>query len=81
MSLQSFQSVHKSLSSLKKVIGGTALLDEKVSKLADNLMRQETPPSWQKMWEGPEEPIEYLTTVVARFEQGQYFIIHLFITH
>ena len=73
--------MHKSLSSLKKVIGGTALLDEKVSKLADNLMRQETPPSWQKMWEGPEEPIEYLTTVVARFEQGQYFITHLFITH
>ena len=42
------------------------MLDEKVSRLADNLMKQQTPQSWQKMWEGPEEPVEYITTIVTR---------------
>jgi dynein heavy chain 2 len=60
------QTVHKSLSGLTKVIRGTALVDDKVSRLADNLMNLTTPATWQKMWEGPEDPIEYITTIVAR---------------
>ncbi len=61
------QTVHKSLSGLTKVIRGTALVDEKVSRLADNLMKQQTPAAWQKMWEGPEEPVQYITTIVTRY--------------
>jgi len=38
-------------------------VDEKVSRLADNLMRQATPPAWQKVWEGPEEPAEYIKAI------------------
>jgi hypothetical protein len=72
-----FQTVHKSLSALTKVIRGTALVDEAVSKLADNLMRQQTPPNWQKMWEGPEEPAEYITTIVARYIHSKIFIRYL----
>ena len=60
------QKVHKSLVSLSKVIRGSSLLDETVSKLADHLMKQETPPQWQKMWEGPEEPIEYIKMIVSK---------------
>ena len=60
------QKVHKSLVSLSKVIRGTALLDETVSKLADLLMRQETPPSWQTLWEGPEDPMEYIKVIVVK---------------
>ena len=52
------QKVHKSLVGLSKVIRGTALLDETVSKLADFLMRQQTPPMWQNLWEGPEDPMD-----------------------
>lgn len=38
-------------------------MDEKVSRLADNIMKQTTPPSWQKVWEGPEEPAEYIKAI------------------
>ncbi len=41
--VQLIQAIHKSMSGLVKVIRGTQLLDEKVSTLADSLMRQETP--------------------------------------
>ena len=64
--VQLLQKVHKSLVSLSKVIRGTSLLDENVSKLADYLMRQETPPSWQKVWEGPEDPIDYIRVIVVK---------------
>ena len=60
------QKVHKSLVGLSKVIRGTSLLDEPVSKLADFLMRQETPPAWQKLWEGPEDPWDYIKVIVAK---------------
>ncbi len=67
LTLTFLQTVHKSLSGLTKVIRGTALVDEKVSRLADNLMKQQTPAAWQKMWEGPEEPVQYITTIVTRY--------------
>ena len=54
------QKVHRSLVGLSKVIRGSILVDESVSKLADKLMSQETPPGWQSLWEGPEDPIEYI---------------------
>ena len=60
------QTIHKSMASLVKVIRGTQLLDEKVSQLADSLMKQETPSKWQKMWDGPEDPMLYIKTVVAK---------------
>ena len=60
------QKVHKSLVGLSKVIRGTALLDETVSKLADFLMRQQTPPLWQSLWEGPEDPMEYIKVIVSK---------------
>ena len=60
------QKVHKSLVGLSKVIRGTALLDETVSKLADFLMRQETPSLWQTIWEGPEDPMDYIKVIVAK---------------
>ena len=60
------QKIHKSLVGLSKVIRGTALLDEAVSKLADFLMRQETPSLWQKLWEGPEDPMDYIKVIVAK---------------
>ena len=42
--LSLIQKVHRSLVSLSKVIRGSILIDESVSKLADKLMGQETPP-------------------------------------
>ena len=65
------QKMHKSLSGLSKVIRGQQLLDEEVSKLADSLLRQETPAKWLKMWDGPEDPLEYIETVVAKVSEVQ----------
>ena len=60
------QSIHKSMASLVKVIRGTQLLDEKVAQLADSLMKQETPSRWQKIWDGPEDPMLYIKVVVEK---------------
>ena len=65
------QSIHKALSGLSKVIRGSALLDEKVSKLADSLLRQETPGNWNKMWDGPEDPMDYLQVIVQKSNEVQ----------
>ncbi|XP_069942834.1 cytoplasmic dynein 2 heavy chain 1 isoform X1 [Cherax quadricarinatus] len=60
------QTVHRSLAQLSKVIRGTLLLTTSVQELADSLLRQETPGSWQKMWEGPEDPLDYLRSIIRR---------------
>ena len=60
------QAIHKSMASLVKVIRGTMLLEDKVSQLAGSLMRQETPNRWQKLWEGPEDPMLYVRIVVDK---------------
>uniref|UniRef100_A0AAV2J329 Cytoplasmic dynein 2 heavy chain 1 n=1 Tax=Knipowitschia caucasica TaxID=637954 RepID=A0AAV2J329_KNICA len=58
--------IHNSLAALSKVIRGTQLLNPEVEKLATALLNQECPLTWQKSWEGPEEPMQYLREVVAR---------------
>ena len=60
------QFIHKSMASLVKVIRGTQLLDEKVAQLAGSLMKQETPSRWQKIWDGPEDPMIYIKVVVEK---------------
>ncbi|XP_061923239.1 dynein cytoplasmic 2 heavy chain 1 isoform X1 [Entelurus aequoreus] len=60
------QSIHQSLAALSKVIRGTELLTPKVQKLATALLNQECPLTWQDMWEGPEEPMQYLGAIVMR---------------
>ncbi|XP_071951365.1 cytoplasmic dynein 2 heavy chain 1-like isoform X2 [Antedon mediterranea] len=60
------QFIHSTLASLSKVLRGSILLTSEVSSLAKNLLNQEVPLAWQKKWNGPEDPIHYLRTVVAR---------------
>uniref|UniRef100_H2SD75 Dynein cytoplasmic 2 heavy chain 1 n=1 Tax=Takifugu rubripes TaxID=31033 RepID=H2SD75_TAKRU len=60
------QSIHQSLAALSKVIRGSQLLTPEVQKLASALLNQECPLMWQKEWEGPEEPLQYLRAVVTR---------------
>ncbi|XP_077466766.1 cytoplasmic dynein 2 heavy chain 1 isoform X1 [Stigmatopora argus] len=60
------QGIHQSLAALSKVIRGTEHLTPKVQKLATALLNQECPLTWQNMWEGPEEPMQYLSAVVMR---------------
>ncbi|OWK62944.1 Cytoplasmic dynein 2 heavy chain 1 [Lonchura striata] len=60
------QSVHQSLASLSKVIRGTSLLSSEVQRLASALLNQKCPVTWQSKWEGPEDPLQYLRSLVAR---------------
>ncbi|XP_071846316.1 cytoplasmic dynein 2 heavy chain 1-like isoform X2 [Apostichopus japonicus] len=64
--VQLVQFVHSSLASLSKVIRGSSLLTSEVQSLAGSLLKQETPLSWQNKCEGPEDPIQYLRSIVAR---------------
>ncbi|KAF2362508.1 ATPase dynein-related AAA domain [Trinorchestia longiramus] len=64
--IQIVQAVHRSLAALSKVIRGTLLLTSEVQKLADSLLKQETPSSWHALWEGPDDPLEYLRSLVRR---------------
>ncbi|XP_033122293.1 cytoplasmic dynein 2 heavy chain 1-like, partial [Anneissia japonica] len=64
--IQLVQYVHSTLASLSKVIRGSILLTSEVSALAMSLLNQEVPVTWQKKWDGPEDPIHYLRTLVAR---------------
>ncbi|NXG46652.1 DYHC2 protein, partial [Psilopogon haemacephalus] len=60
------QSIHQSLASLSKVIRGTSLLSSEVQRLATALLNQKCPITWQNKWEGPEDPLQYLRSLVAR---------------
>ncbi|XP_075274100.1 cytoplasmic dynein 2 heavy chain 1 isoform X3 [Opisthocomus hoazin] len=60
------QSVHQSLASLSKVIRGTSLMSSEVQRLASALLNQKCPVTWQSKWEGPEDPLQYLRSLVAR---------------
>ena len=65
------QKIHKSLAALSKVIRGSSLLDEEVSRLAASLLRQDTPASWHKLWSGPENPMDYIKTIVFKAAEIQ----------
>jgi dynein heavy chain 2 len=65
------QHVHKSLAGISKVIRGTNLLTDKIASLGKSLLQQETPPSWQNVWPGPENPTDYIKTVVLKVNEIQ----------
>ena len=65
------QTIHKLLAGVSKVIRGTALLNENIFKLASRLLRQDTPEEWQKHWNGPENPTEYIKSIVSKVNEIQ----------
>ncbi|XP_039269307.2 cytoplasmic dynein 2 heavy chain 1-like [Styela clava] len=64
--IQLVQTVHQSLSALSKVIRGSQLLSTDVQKMANSLLLQETPLKWQAGWEGPDDPMQYMHTIIAK---------------
>jgi dynein heavy chain 2 len=59
--------IDENLKSIYGFLSGTMLLSEDVQKLASQLMQQQTPGTWQDQWEGPEDPLVYLSAVFERF--------------
>jgi len=60
------RTINRQISDLKKVIDGTLILSQSLAKLAGFLMKDETPPSWDRLWEGPEQVVGWLTLVVKK---------------
>jgi dynein heavy chain 2 len=58
--------VDRTLSTLGRVLKGTELLTPVVFAAGKFLMEHTVPPGWEKNWEGPEEPLAYCKSVVAR---------------
>eukprot|EP00118_Oscarella_pearsei_P021037 m.233847 g.233847 ORF g.233847 m.233847 type:complete len:1441 (+) comp40100_c0_seq20:9031-13353(+) len=64
--LKLIQQVHASLSSLSKVIRGTTLVTQAVQKLAASLLLHLVPDAWSSLWNGPDDPVHYLRSLVAK---------------
>jgi dynein heavy chain 2 len=60
------EEVDHSLSTLTRVLAGSELLTPATFAAGKLLMEGAVPPSWEKHWEGPEEPVAYCKAVVAR---------------
>jgi dynein heavy chain 2 len=60
--------IDENIKAIYNFLSGTMLLSEEIQKLATQLIQQQTPGSWQDMWDGPEDPSNYLTAVVERFK-------------
>ncbi|KAI9332693.1 dynein heavy chain and region D6 of dynein motor-domain-containing protein [Obelidium mucronatum] len=58
------QKIHSDLSSMSKTLRGTLLMTNEVLNICTSLMKAETPSSWMALWEGPEDPQDFLTSVV-----------------
>lgn len=37
-----------------------------MAKIAKSLLRHQTPNEWQNCWEGPENPLKYMRTIVYK---------------
>ena len=58
--------VDRSLLTLTRVLAGSELLTPATFAAGKLLMEGAVPPSWEKHWEGPKEPIAYCKAVVVR---------------
>jgi dynein heavy chain 2 len=58
--------VDRTLSVLTRVLQGSELLTPATFAAGKLLMEGAVPPSWEKHWEGPEEPTSYCKAVVTR---------------
>ncbi|KAI8621722.1 dynein heavy chain and region D6 of dynein motor-domain-containing protein [Chytriomyces sp. MP71] len=58
------QRIHSDLSLMSKTLRGTVLMTNDVLLICTSLLKAETPATWLAIWEGPEDPQEFLTSVV-----------------
>ena len=58
--------VASTLSSLKKVLFGSGLVTPNIQMAAKALLADTVPPSWNKRWEGPEKPMQWLKELTRK---------------
>ena len=52
--------MNESVTSIIKVLQGTEMLTPKIQTEATSLLKNTVPASWEKMWEGPENPQSWI---------------------
>lgn len=67
LAIDILRAVSQDLSELNKLLRGTALLTPGMLALGHALIHGETPGSWQRLWEGPDDPLVWLRAIAARF--------------
>lgn len=50
----------------KIFVSGTQLVTKSVQGVASSLMNHETPSDWLKLWDGPEDPAQWLKAVTQK---------------
>uniref|UniRef100_A0A914XX81 Cytoplasmic dynein 2 heavy chain 1 n=1 Tax=Panagrolaimus superbus TaxID=310955 RepID=A0A914XX81_9BILA len=65
------KAIHLSLTLISKVIKGVLLPDSKTIETAQSLMIHQTPPLWDQLWPGPDDPISYLETLAYKAKATQ----------
>uniref|UniRef100_A0A158PNV8 Cytoplasmic dynein 2 heavy chain 1 (inferred by orthology to a C. elegans protein) n=1 Tax=Anisakis simplex TaxID=6269 RepID=A0A158PNV8_ANISI len=65
------QDVHRSLTVLNKCLRGILQPSSATIKLQHSLMLHQTPDSWQSIWAGPTEPVQYLASLMYRANSTQ----------
>lgn len=57
------QKVNESIQSITRVLQGTEMLTPKTQKEAMELLKGQVPAIWQKAWEGPENPTNWIRLI------------------
>jgi len=57
------QLVHSSIQTISRILAGTEMLSAKSQKEATELLKGSVPSIWESSWEGPENPIEWISGV------------------
>ena len=61
--------VNESITSIIKVLQGTEMLTPKIQTEATALLKNSVPQSWEKMWEGPENPSSWIRVLCKKGTQ------------
>jgi hypothetical protein len=55
--------VNESITSIVGVLNGTEMLTPMIESEATSLLKNAVPQSWEKMWEGSENPSNWIRTI------------------
>eukprot|EP00051_Salpingoeca_urceolata_P021875 m.349048 g.349048 ORF g.349048 m.349048 type:complete len:4259 (-) comp19881_c0_seq4:199-12975(-) len=58
--------VHRDLDDLRRVVSAAVPLTPATQSLARSLLARETPNAWLKLWDGPEDPMKWCRSVIAK---------------
>ncbi|ETN70305.1 hypothetical protein NECAME_14880, partial [Necator americanus] len=58
------QKIHACLTLVSKSIRGTVTPDKSTTEVIKSLQLHQSPDSWHNLWSGPQDPAQYLTTLI-----------------